>query len=243
MKLRTKAPVAVGCICVLVLGTIPVFAGDILCSQCGPGDHWVDDCPAGSDLISKQGAVVGIDTDLDCVVDMSLVLHSCGTDFEVSRGAGVPHTITPTEIVDLCMTNGTQILIAGDGNGQGGVLAASLGSIVETGDPAVATSSFDMMFEFDLGGGNYVYNQTPLVISSDITCVPPRATYIHPTGCTPLFDSPIVGQGDLVANLVSADHTVVPIIPTVSEWGVVAMVLLVMAAGTVVIRRFRSVPA
>ena len=85
MKLGTKAAVAVGFLGVLVLGTIPVLAGDIVCSQCGPGDHWVDTCPSGSDLISKQGAVVGIDTDLDCAASpFAAVTFSIGSFQEAS---------------------------------------------------------------------------------------------------------------------------------------------------------------
>jgi hypothetical protein len=238
MKLGMKAAVAVGYFGVLGLGAVPAGAADPSCSLCGPGPDWIDSCAAGSDAIGNQRALVGIDTDLDCNLDMNLILDSCGTDFIVNRGSPAGGTI-PTEIIDLCLTDGNATLIAGAGLGNNGVLQPSVGTIVEqVADNTKGDSTFGVMFEFDLGGGNFVYNHTPLVVSSEITCVPPQARYIHPTGCTPLFDDPV--GGTLVANLVSANHDLVP---AVSEWGVAAMVLLVLAAGTVVIRRCRRVPA
>lgn len=239
MKLATKAAVAVGMIGILALGTVPVVAADAACSLCPPGPDWIDSCAAGSDAIADQDALIGIDLDLDCNADTSLVLISCGTDFIVSRGAPAAGTIA-TEIVDLCLTGGGATMIAGAGLGQGGLLSATLGSIVEDGvNNTIGHSSFDVFFEIDLGGGNFVYNQTPIVIHADITCVPPKVLYIHPTGCHPLFDAPVGGV--LVANLTSANHNLG--IPTVSEWGMIALVLLVMGAGTIVFRRIRTVSA
>ncbi len=244
MKLGTKLAMTAALMGVLVLGTAPVRAADAVCAQCGPGDHWTDTCAAGPDTIADQSALIGIDLDLDCITDSTLTLRTCGTDLVVNRGAPVGHNI-PTEMVDLCLTGGGGItMIAGAGLGQGGVLAATTGSIDETTDPAIATSTFDVFFEIDLGGGNFAYNQTPLVVSADITCVPPVATYIHPTGCLPLFDAPT--GGTLVANLVSARHIVNkkspdnPNIPTLSEWGVVVMTLVLLAAGTIVFGRIRK---
>ena len=46
---------------------------DDVCEDCDPGDHWVDQCAAGSDDMSS-GALVGIDLDLDCQADVSMVL-------------------------------------------------------------------------------------------------------------------------------------------------------------------------
>ncbi|MFQ6092289.1 MAG: hypothetical protein ACE5OR_06345, partial [bacterium] len=46
---------------------------DSSCEDCGPGPHWVDQCPAGMDHM-PSGALVGIDLDGDCLPDRSLVL-------------------------------------------------------------------------------------------------------------------------------------------------------------------------
>jgi len=57
----------------------PVQGGP--CTQCGPGAHFIDACgpfpPVGTDLVSNNGAVVGIDLDLDCVKDINVVMHPC----------------------------------------------------------------------------------------------------------------------------------------------------------------------
>ncbi|MCH8150619.1 MAG: IPTL-CTERM sorting domain-containing protein [Planctomycetes bacterium] len=238
MKLGTKEAFAVGCVGVLALGTVSVVADDATCSMCGPGADWIDFCAAGPDSVGGQGATIGIDFDLDCIAEPSIVLGSCGTGFVVSRGAPSGGTID-TEIVDLCMTGGGLTMVAGAGLGQGGVLPGTFGSIVEqAADNTLGDSTFAVMFEIDLGGGNYVYNHTPLIISSVINCVPPKVTYIHPDGCTPLFDSPNPGQGTLIANLVSANHNTG--VPTVSEWGLIVLTVLGLTAGTMMYGRRRQ---
>lgn len=90
--------------------------------------------------------------------------------------------------------------------------------------------------------GTLLYNQSPLQISAVIDCVPPQsAAYIHPTGCLPLFDSPTDPKATHVANLVSGQHLVNSAeIPAVSQWGLIVMALLLLTAGTIVIRRLRA---
>ena len=91
----------------LFLG-LSVTAMNIL--ACGPGDHWVDGCAAGTDVFNST-AVVGLDTNLDGKVDATLMLTGPTT---VVRGSpavipgetqgGVPSTHKdriPTEITDL----------------------------------------------------------------------------------------------------------------------------------------------
>ncbi|MCH8244013.1 MAG: hypothetical protein IH897_15600, partial [Planctomycetes bacterium] len=94
---------------------------------------------------------------------------------------------------------------AGGGVGPGAPLGASVGSIVELGDTITGDSSFDILFELDLGGGLFAYNQTPLTLTASILCVSPNRIYEHPDGCIPLFDSPGPG-GVEVARLVTANH-------------------------------------
>lgn len=249
MRLNQMVSVLVVCVC---LSFAPSDAKAQSCTACGPGLHWIDGCSSGVDVVLDQWAVIGLDLDLDCVAETSLVLQSCG-DLTITRSSpsddssqfpgtrpvdGHLETVD-TEIISLCLSGGSATLIAGAGLGQGGVLAPSLGAIAENlGDPTKADSFFHVMFEFDLGGGNFVYNQTPLIVSSDITCVPPQTTYEASAGCLPLFDSPV--GGTLVANLISLGHNVnLAQVPAVSSWGMMALILIVMVAGTVVFHRVR----
>jgi hypothetical protein len=186
------------------------------CSMCGPGPHFIDTCAGGDDAL-PSGALVGIDMDLDCMPETSLIMHG---PVKVHRGnpyAGPPpndptHLNTiDTEIVSMNLSSGGVILIAGAGLGQGAVLAASLGQMTELAtNPALADSFFDVFFEVDLGGGNYVYNQTALRVQTLITCIPPFQTYIHVQNCVELWTSPTPGQGIHVANLVAPDHDAYP---------------------------------
>ena len=58
--------------------------------------------------------------------------------------------------------------------------------------------------------------------------------------CIPLFDSPVPGMGTHIANLVIGVHVPYPTIPTVSEWGLVIMSLVLVAMGTIVFAARRS---
>jgi hypothetical protein len=148
--------------------------------------------------------------------------------------------VIDTEILSMCLTGSGFTLRAG--LGQGGVISRSLGAVAEQPDnPTLAESFFDVFFEVQTPQGP-LYNQTPLRLASVINCVPPKAAYIHPTGCLPLFTSPIPGQGAHVANLVSAQHNVnIPITPTLTEWGLIILVLLIVFSTWVVLRRRRTV--
>ncbi len=175
------------------------------CSLCSKGDHFVDTCLAGQDTVSDHRGLVGIDYTLDCVVDTNLIMEPCDAPDDVlviDRSDPVNHWID-TEIVSMCLKSGDVQLKAG--LGQGGIVSPSLGSIVEQfDDPARAYSFFDVFFEVDLGGGNFVYNHSAARIESKIDCIPPRARYIKPTGCVALYTDPVGGVH--VANLVTADH-------------------------------------
>lgn len=99
-------------------------------------------------------------------------------------------------------------MTAGQGLTPGGVfLAPSLGVIVEDAlDPLLATS----YFEVDLGGGFFLYNQVPHQMQATIDQVPPSSGEHVPPGpaFTLLYDAPV--GGNLVAQIVSANHTVAP---------------------------------
>jgi len=240
----------------IVVGVLvsPAWGQGFPCTQCGPGLHWIDGCAAGQDLIANQSAVVGIDNDLDCIADVSLILDNPFGLLTVNRSGPLDDSaffpglravdghldVIDTEIIQLSLSGVTVTLKAG--LGQGNIISASHGAVSEDpGDPAIAESFFDVYFEVDLGGGMYVYNQTPMRIQADITCAPPRATYIHPVGCLALYTSPVPGQGMHVANLVTAQHLVNTFIPTLTQWGLILLTLLLAAtAGFVLIRRRRQ---
>ncbi len=224
MKRTTMIGFAIGTAVVLLL-TAPAVAD---CEACGPGAHWVDACAAGQDTIPWHGAVVGIDLDLDCEADTSLILRVCGgvpqiinrlapsddsANFPGTRPVDFHNDVIDTEITDLCMNNGGVTLIAGMGNG--GIIFNSFGAIAEQlADNTLADSFFDVFFEMDLGDGTLLYNQTPLRMATlpapdgGINCVPPGTEYFHPVACTPLFNDPNPGMGVPVANLVMAEHYV-----------------------------------
>ena len=191
------------------------------CDDCGPGAHWVDECPNGADTMTSS-ALVGIDLTGDCLADTSVVMsgsvHVRRTDpmddsatFPNLRPVDQHLDVIDTRVVWMDLTGDGLRLLAGEGYGAGGVLPPSPGAIAEIpGNPTIADSFFDVFFEIDLGGGDYAYNHEPLKVESVIDCLPPDATYIHPTGCLPLYDSPEPGSGNVVARLVSANHSTYP---------------------------------
>jgi len=232
------------------------------CSSCGPGPHWVDLCSAGQDQIANDGAVVGIDMDMDplCLPDVNLIMWPCSPPnnllvvkrsnprddsqyFPGLRPVDGHLDVIDTEIISMCLTGGGFTLRAGAGQQHGpGVLVASLGAIAELpGDPRLADSFFDVFFEVDIGGGMFLYNQTALRLATTISCAPPgQASYIHPTDCIPLYTSPVPGQGMHVANLTSAQHNVnQEVIPSLSQWGLIALVLVLAGVGGIFILRRR----
>ena len=196
-------PAAGGAGCFCVPETQP-------CGQCGAGPHFVDLCgpfpPLGTDLIAKNGAVVGIDTNFDCVRDINLVLTPCPSPNDLLRvdkklgpvddSAAFPGTrpvdghmdVIDTEIVTMCLTSGGVTLAAGINGPSSFPLLRSLGAVAELpGFPPIADSFFDVFFEVSGVPGGPVYNKAPLYVSSQIKCLPPEANYSHPTGiCIPL---------------------------------------------------------
>jgi hypothetical protein len=192
-------------------------------AACGQ-PHWMDVALGGVDLPNSE-ADVGLDLDNDLSLDVSVrlrgpvtVMRSAPLDQSVNfpgQGSANSHLdVIDTEILDMALTGSGITLRAGAGHGAGAAIQGSKGTIVEQpSDPTHADSFFDVFFEVALPGNTYAYNQTPLRVASVIDCVPPRGGYVHPDQVIPLYDSPIPGQGSLVANLVSARHTVGPTDP------------------------------
>ncbi|MGB2985790.1 MAG: hypothetical protein WBE26_07895, partial [Phycisphaerae bacterium] len=191
------------------------------CEDCGPGPHWVDTCEGGGDNMPSS-ALVGIDFDGDCEADTTFRLNGpvhiwrSGPQDDSSNFPGLRPVdghldVLDTAIVSMNLTGGGIALVAGAGMGQGGVLRPTLGAIAEDpADDTMADSFFEVFFEVDLGGGQFAYNHDPMLVSSRIDCIPPDTTYIHPFVCIKLFDSPIPGEGAVVALLVRADHSTYP---------------------------------
>jgi hypothetical protein len=143
-----------------------------------------------------------------------------------------------TEIVSMNLTDPGLTLLAGTG---AGLTRASPGTIVEAGNNTLGNSSFNVYFKA-IGWFGTVWNHVPLLVTATITCVPPKATYIHPQGqCIPLYAQEGDG-GTPVAYLGNAVHiTYLPHggIPTVSEWGLIVLTLLGMVLGTMMLARRR----
>ncbi len=187
------------------------------CDDCGPGDHWIDQCPGGADVMST-GALVGVDLlkDDDCEADVSSVLfgpafvarsnpQDDSAHFPGLRPMDGHLDVIDTEIMSMTLTGGGLTLRAGGGMGVGGPLRRSLGAMAERpGDPAAVDSFFDVFFEVELGAGQFAYNQVPVIVRAVIDCVPPDTTYIHILECIPLFNAPTGGH--IVAFLTEARH-------------------------------------
>jgi len=237
MKLETITRTIVGLGIAAVCATAQTRA-DQPCDDCGPGEYWIDGCGAGTDNIPSS-AEVGIYLTDDCTGDpiSNFVLFGPATVTRKAEGDPIAGEIE-TEIVDMSLEGGGATLIVGDANG----LPESIGKIIQTGDPRIGRSSFDIFFEFYDARIGYVYNQDPLVVQANITCVPPKAKYIHPEGqCIPLYDAPV--GGIVVAYLGDAVHQTFPShipIPTLSEWAAIVMTLLFLVAGTIVFLRKRG---
>jgi len=193
---------------------------ELPCDDCGPGDHWIDECRGGDDHM-PSGALIGIDWDDNCIADVSLGLrgpvHVRRSDplddslvFPESAPVDQHLEVIDTEIMSLVLVGGGVAMIAGGESGQVR-LERSLGVIVEQREnSAHADSFFDVFFEVDLGGGLFAYNQEALRVFAKIDCVPPDTAYINPMECIRLYTSPVPRQGEFVANLVSGIHSTYP---------------------------------
>lgn len=182
------------------------------CSECGPGPHFVHapGCgpfpPPGSDLIADNGALVGMDTNLDCVRDVTMVLNPClppesllrvdlqqgpiddSNQYPGTRPIDGHLDVIDTEIISMCLTGGPR-LVAGTGGPWTFPLAPSRGAVAEDLiNPSLADSFFDVFFEVQNIPGGPAYNITPVRVLAKVNCLPPEADYIHPLDlCLPLF--------------------------------------------------------
>jgi len=196
------------------------------CSECPPGPHFMHapGCgpfpPIGPDLIANNGAVVGIDVDMDCVRDFNLVMGPCpppndllrvdkrqgpmddSVQFPGFRPIDAHQDVIDTEIVAMCLTGSGVTMAAGNGGPASFPIGPSLGAIGEDpGDPTLADSFFDVFFELQGPPGSPWYNKTPIVVQTKIDCLPPRANYHHPVGlCLPLWTRGVCAGGPNAGN-------------------------------------------
>lgn len=244
--------------CIILITVICIIAVTFMTTLsraqgCGPGPHWIDVCSAGVDSMYNTMARVGVDMDFDCIVDTNLTGYGSvivdrsdplddSNNYPGLRPVDGHLDVIDAEIISMALANGGITVVAGEGHGQGGVLGPSLGAIAEQpSDPSLGDSFFDVFFEINMGGVMYIYNHDPLRIEAVIDRVPPFGViYIKPPGCLPLYTSP--SGGSHVSNLVTAElHIISEDIPTLSEWGMIILALLLLAAGTIaVVRRRRA---
>jgi len=221
------------------------------CSKCSfelGGPDWLETCVSAEpgyymDDIPTSDLWVGVDLGDDCVSDTELHF---GGSFTIQRGLPAGGTI-PIESLTMSLTaEGGLTLRAGSYFG----LEASGGAILQAG-PGQASASINVFFEIEYAPGLYGYNRIPLTIvtSQDFDCIPPNIHLEAPKDtCIPIYETPVGDPEDVpVGRVTVAGETGILAhdpyagdIPTVSQWGLAALTLLVLAAGTVVLRRQRA---
>jgi hypothetical protein len=209
---------------------------------------------AEGDDIMESGALVGVNFTLsNCNLPPELgigltgpvTVHRMGAhDIAVADGTCPAlvdghFDVIPTEIIsmNLTSTDGFTLIVGPSGAPE---LQYSFGYVVEKpSDNTLGCSFFDVWFKIITPEGMSLYNQTPLRLEATIDRVPPSATFHNAMGlCLGLYTSPMPGEGVLVANLVQAEHTVNPAdIPTLSQWGLIIFIILLITFGIVFIYR------
>lgn len=201
------------CAAMLLVSLLP--ATGALGAVCGPGAHWVDTCPAGTDSFQSSATFSG---NAFGMTFTNLTLNGPTT---VYRGAG---QVTPaahyfdTEMVSLQLSNGVNgpgaiTVTAGDGVGNllNDGLLYSPGRVTEqAGNPFLADSFFDVFFELDIDTGSGILQAwgTENMGATGLPSVPPPngTAYMNPQ-IIPLYDNPQqIGQP--VGQLNAATHTV-----------------------------------
>lgn len=166
----------------LVLPT-PVRAASV----CGPGDHWVDACSAGTATL-RVHMEFGLDTNLDQVTDVEAAFDGTmvvkWTDPHASDPVADPTHLDRmgSQILSMSLT-GAGGYVAGwtfrAGVDQG--LAATTGYIQESSsDPAVAENRYNLVFNIDGTPFGTLHHTGSLFFTSNITGFPQvGADYQH----------------------------------------------------------------
>jgi hypothetical protein len=161
-----------GCAIALSLSVMSFASSSIMAAECGPGEHWVDTCPAGTDEIPISTAVVTIE--IPCGGKSQTMVFKGPTKIE--RQAGVPHSIT-TEMVSMLLKDETETITIRAGVDEG-VERATKGKITEV-TPTTADSYFDVFFEIDGPFGTW-HNNKPHHMGAIIKEVPPLGEWHFP---------------------------------------------------------------
>ena len=167
----------------LVVGWAPAYA------QCGPGAHWIDNCPTGTDIFdsfAQHGTVV-----INGVGQFPLAPMTGPVTIFRGPGLTIPDHHIDTELVSMTLTGGGLTLTAGDGVGN--LLADgplhSGGRITETGNPGLADSFFDIFFELSPTPLGPLHSLHPCHMQAIIDRVPPyEIPYSGCGGPIPLAD-------------------------------------------------------
>ena len=170
---------------------------------CGPGDHWIDTCPAFS-ISNETVSTVAIDFDFDGVADVSLDLIG-----EADHVSAAPDN---TDAGDLAHLNHIDIEITSFVETAGAITLTLVntapGQITEqSGDPALADIFFDVFFEIEGTPFGTLHNTQALRVEAVIDQIPPfNVDMVGVNVPLALYD----GNGVLVAQMTAAAHAVVP---------------------------------
>jgi hypothetical protein len=150
---------------------------------CGPGPHWVDDCPEFSDTLPNTRLDVTIEKPCGTSPGTSYTLRG-PTDIHKQAGTMIPWAPPPsipssapslgdhnihTEIVSMVLTGGPLTLRAGVDQG---LTQQSLGGIIELLDPLWAYSFFWVYHKIETPWG-ILHNNDPVLMEAIIDRVPP----------------------------------------------------------------------
>ena len=191
------------------------------CSECGPGDHWIDTCEGSIDRGAVVNATFVIDLSGNCQPDevqvvegVHVSLRSGPLDDSVYFPGSAPvdgHLeVIDTELAYLELTGPGLTVLAGQHPQLTNPINPSLGAIVEQpGDPALGDHVIEAYFQVTLAGWWDLYNLDPLPLTAVVDCAAPRAVYTW-GGCTTLWTNPTPGIGSPFGNLLSVTFEVFP---------------------------------
>jgi len=166
---------------------------------CGPGSHWVDNCPQGVDkTLSSATLTVAV----PCGGAQQTVRLNGPT--VIKRGAGSPTTHSiDTEIISMVLANDDGTITFRGGINED-VSTPSKGKITERSDTETANNFFEVFFEIDMPGVGTFHNKQPHHMKAIIREVPPINELHFPASLTEteILDA----NGNTVACLVNSEH-------------------------------------
>jgi hypothetical protein len=169
---------------------------------CGPGNHWIDSCPAGTETLPIIMRF-GLSTNGDSVTDVEVQFDGTITVQRNDPVVGNPTTdpghlnYIQTEILSMNLV-GTSAY----GNGwffRAGVsegLSPSTGFIRETTNAAVGTNRFDLVFQIDGSPYGTLHHDGTFFFSAPIDRLPPVGTVYKHLGGPFGTDFALLDTGD-----------------------------------------------